>query len=431
MMHLNEQRKIHLLLLVCIHLYTTVSRPQAMASDYLDMPVGGAAPLDMPAIPPAAPVSSQPAQISTPVLNTGGATAPSEAEYTQEQTGIQGNWQKKRAWLLQANDLFAKEIDPLMTKIYANRNIFNAQFNSIDQALDDFYKEMGFEQGKLQELFSSIERYLNKKREEQLALLLTSKESMSLSERDYSLKTDDVETSIKDLHARLEQLRLDMKSIEDIDSSLSMRLKKLDAEIANAVQEEAAARKIIDTIWHVIDDRKARDLFYDLQNKSVEKIKAIHNYLSNDLLNDFTSVITNAQNQIDRVKREYQQLEQDGIIIKDRSSRVEKIKKEQQAALALEKKALQEAEILRVKRAEQQAQRKPLQQSWYARIILFFSSLWENILALFHATPQPVKKIKPAQQPSTELPPPPAPSFDHADEKLEKAPPELPAIPLS
>ena len=110
---------------------------------------------------------------------------------------------------------------------------------------------------------------------------------------------------------------------------------------------------------------------------------------------------------------------------------VEKIKKEQQAALALEKKALQEAEILRVKRAEQQAQRKPLQQPWYTRIILFFSSLWDNILALFHATPQPVKKTKPAQQVSTELILPPAPSFDHADEQFEKAPPELPAIPLS
>ena len=384
---------------------------------------------DMMASPAAdfSPAAQQSELAKQPQMN---ASSADTLNYPQEKIGIQGNWQKKRAWLTQAHDLMNKEIVPLIEKIYAARNNFNQQFNMVDQALDDFYKEMGFEQGKLQELFKSIDRYLDKKRQEQLAELLTSKDNLSLSDREYALKTEEVETTVKNLHARLEQLRLDMKSIEDIDNSLAMRLKKLDTEIENATQEETTARTILDTLWHIIDDRKARELFYELQNKSFEKIKSIESYVSNDLLNDFSAVIATAQNQIDRVSKEYTQLEKDGIVIKDRSTRVKKIKEEKNKNKEEEKKALEEAAILRVKQ-EQKIPKKAPESSWYERITFFFSYLWESCLTLFKAAP-PVKKTKPlAADPQSNLTPPAPKPFDQRKSKEEEPLPPLPEIPLS
>lgn len=275
-------------------------------------------------------IVQQPPQLPPPQLpqQTPHVIAPSqqggpETVDSIEKIGLQGNWLKKREWLIKTHEA-TQEIQDLVTQAEQARKLFMDAFNDIDNALDAYYEQFGLEQGKINKLFDSINRYLSKKTQKEISAVAG--ENKEKIDPEIQEKIESIQNSIQPLKQQLEQLSLDMKSIEDLDNSLASRIKRVDEQM-NIINDEAQrARDIAQELWDIIDHNKAREKYYEVKLAIYEKVKNIQLYLKDDLFNDFQAVIQTIKAQITKTQDQITKLESDGIFIKDRAQKVKEEK---------------------------------------------------------------------------------------------------------
>ena len=186
-------------------------------------------------------------------------------------------------------------------------------------------------------------------------------EDEEVSDSYYDYKIEEIEDEVKDLMRDLEQLGLDMKSIEELDASVGKRIEKVDEHISLAMENAKKAYEMSEEMWRFIDHKKAEKRFYDIRVLH-EQEKARYIYIDDDLTHDFDNVITSIKNQIERVKNEMQDLEGRGLIIKHRSQRLTKIKEEKR------KKEL-EKELKGKPQERRRRAKRVVEQTWYQTII--------------------------------------------------------------
>ncbi len=374
------------------------------------------APASMPTQAPA-PASTSPAPvvIPAPVSTEGPETIDSS-----EKIGYQGNWLKKREWLIKANDVL-NEIIEVANQTEPTRKLFMEKNNAIDAALDAYYKQLGLDQGKVQELFDGILRYLDKKRKKDLATLIPKEGEQK--DPELQAKIDVLEEAAKLSKQKLEQLKLDMKSVEDLDKSLAERLKRVDEQV-NVIQEDVTkAQNQVNELWDIIDHHKARTIYYELKNNILEKIKSIQQYLKEDLLNDFDAVSETIKQQIAKTQDDTKKLEEEGIFVRDRARRVKELKLKE---IQLGKEAAEEA----AKQPSVPEKQKP-PQTWretlYAKTKLIITKFigavlnaWSSLTQWISgkaSTPQPslpttITPVTPSPQPPAPITTPPAPTSE-------------------
>lgn len=268
-------------------------------------------------VQPTAQAQQQPANVMAPA-----AQAPETVEPI-EKIGTQGNWVKKREWLIKAHEV-TNEIQEIVAQTEVVRKSFIDAYNEIDVTLDKYYQELGLGDGKIQGLFDNIKRYLEKKQKKEKSLL----GAVGDEKPDPVLqaKIDSIDEAIKPLKQQLSQLKLDMKSIEDLDRSLTDRIKRVDEQIGVMQDLATSAKNTALQMWDIIDHNKARENYYDLKLSTLEKIKASNSYLKEDLFKDFESVIGTIKTQITRTQDQIKKLEADGLFIKDRAQRIKEFK---------------------------------------------------------------------------------------------------------
>ncbi len=287
-----------------------------------------------------------------------------------EKVGTQGNWVKKREWLkcsLEVND----EIQNLVSQIKQSKSSFVNKITSADNQLDDFYRQIAFKQGELQSIFEGLLNYLDKKRKQRIAQVKASGEQEGVTS-EMEVKIDIVEDEIKNLKNQLDQFKLDMKSIEDLDHCLENHLKKLDEQIEVAQSDASAAKQLVDDIWNMIDDKKARLAYYELKGNILEKIKTIKNYVQTSLLYNLDSVIATIRNQINQVRNDIANLESNGFIIKNRAKRLEQLK-------------LQELDALKAGQAVEKTTIKKEKTSGQGTIYNFFVGIAASVYKLYRS----------------------------------------------
>ena len=172
-LHNHVTYSLAILALSSSHIFCAEPTPNAIPP--LPAPVPSPSPVPTPAglpatppamtgTPPAVPIPTAPAAIPGPT--TPGLPMDTTTQLP-EQIGIQGNWVKKKKWLIAAQEV-SNEAQNLLLQLENLRKTFNQNYDAIDKQLDDFYQNNGIEQGGIKELFSSIHRYLEKKRKEKV-----------------------------------------------------------------------------------------------------------------------------------------------------------------------------------------------------------------------------------------------------------------------
>jgi hypothetical protein len=310
---------------------------------------------------------------------------PDTLSIPEDKIGFHGNWLKKKDWLLRANQI-SREIRDLSVEIQGLKASFGEKYNVIDDELDDFYKQLGLEQGKVQEFFASLEKYLQKRKQKELDKL-GSKEDLGKMERsklrDYTVSVELLEEEIKKHKTELSQLKLDMSSIEELDKSLTDRLKKLDEQVASAVEESSKTKDLVKEMWQMVDDKKARERYYMIRGDILEKLKSSQNYLKNDLMQNFESVVSTIKKQIALSKESIERLENQGLILKDRAKKVEEIKlvELEKAAKAKQKEDEEEETRIQNELLRKKIKKKPV--SWSAKSYDFWTSFVAWIVSPF------------------------------------------------
>lgn len=303
-----------------------------------------------------------------------GTTFHAGPETSDAETGTQGNWRKKKDWLkktIEKND----SIQDAVADIQKFRNTFLNKFESIDLTLKNFYRETGFEEGKIASLFEEVAKEIEetkKKTKELFSSSLSqidgqSKEEIEKIKSQY-LDTYSIEEKFKGYQNNLSQLQLDTQSIIDLDKSIRERLNKADEKIQTMQKESQEAQELSKKIWFVIDDLKARDIFYKVKGID-DKTKVLQNYIKKDLTRDLDSVSTTIKQQIKKTNISIKNLENQGIVIKNRAEYL--AKKEKAKRDKLEKQKKEASEQTRTKR-----KRKPKQASW-------FTEIWNTIKYIF------------------------------------------------
>lgn len=296
--------------------------------------------------------------------------APETLKYSEQEIGVQGNWRKKVLRLREAldkNDALQKasaEAQQFKPKYYE-------KFKTVDTQLDTFYRISGFEKEKLDTLFQGIEKYLDKtqkKVKKLFSVTLSDVEGIIKKEAEQIRKqhTDmfSIEEEFKTKRNSLDQLKADIKIIQDLDAALRERLKILDLHLENARAEADNAQTLSKKIWYVIDDLKAKDIYYKI-NTMCENVKNIKQYVTVELFNDFESMLGKTKEHIDSTNTNIKKLEDYGIFVKNRTERVEQERKRQVDILKQEKLA----EALAEKKKKEQ------EQSWFTKI-------WEKIKSI-------------------------------------------------
>lgn len=327
-------------------------------------------------------------------------TSANTVDLPDKEIGVQGNWMKKKEWLKKAYELY-DQIQKLGIDIQSSRSIFNQKFNNIDDELDQFYKNYGIQQGKLDEVFASVTKFIEKKKQQELAALASERQQDKILERDYKTRIEEVEALMKNHKAQLDQLRFNMKSIEELDQSISERMKRLDEQIDNALQLINQGNTTINAMWYIIDDTIARTRYYELINNVQAPLQAIHAYLTIDLQQDFDQVIGTIRQCIAKVLDETRQLESVGFVLKNRAPRLEEIRA--QVKLEREKALLaqQEAEKKRQEELElKKRAKKEIPHPWWKRTLSLISTIFSNLYAMLVGTDAPApqnNKVNTAQ----------------------------------
>lgn len=358
---------------------------------------------------------------------TGFSSGADTMSASEEKIGVQGNWVKKKDWVIKLNEANA-EIQDLAVTISGHRKTFNNKFYTADGMLESFYKDLGQQQGKIAELFDNATRYLDKKKKKDIAQLTTQNDIQEQGQkREQLIKIEVVEQRINVLKNELEQLKLDMKSIEELGNSMDDRMKKVDEAIKMAIDEAASAQITTDESWQIIDDKKVRLKYYELHGRSLEKLKTIDGYLRNDLSKDFDDVINTIKTQIEKIQTSIKQLEEKGLIIKNRAHRIEELKLSQLKEFK-DKQMAEEEELRRLATGKRTELAKPWYARWYNTFVNMIRTTIGYVTELFGGTSRTKTIAKTQPQESINPPSLPLPGST-TPEQLPSQQAQIPTLP--
>lgn len=239
----------------------------------------------------------------------------------------QGNWLFKKIWWERAEERYEK-IRLLVDAIWNSRTEFFRKHRELNRdILDSFYVNVGITQGDLQTMINDIIEQFEKQREEE--------GDLNEEEREEYEKIATEQESLK-------QLKMDVDSIAYLDHELDKALETLMKQINDARALEDQAWKNFKEIAHILNDSKARELYYMIEG-AARNIKNISTYIERDFLTHFDMLIDKTKEHIEHVNESIQALKEKGITFKSQAEQA-MLQREQEKQQAEEEATEQEEE---------------------------------------------------------------------------------------
>lgn len=238
-----------------------------------------------------------------------------------------GNWLLKRVWWEKTEDVY-EQIKEVFNKVMDTRMQFISERNKLDRELDIFYGEMGIEQGPLHDILSHAQDLMEKEKQEQG--YLDKKEQAFVKK---------LEGKSRDL----EQLKLDVKAIQEIDGKIDEALDTLFKQIDVCNQYEQKAWENFKEIARELNDKEARKLFYDTQGlyKDIQTVQA---YITGEFSAYFAQTVQSAREHTAKISSQINGLKKEGI---DLIKEAEILEKDEAPALKKEEDPKPEQKIVK------------------------------------------------------------------------------------
>ena len=120
----------------------------------------------------------------------------------------------------------------------------------------------------------------------------------------------------------LKQLKQDIVSIANLDHAIDDALGTLMNQINRVRQYERQAWENFKEIAHILNDTKARELYYMIEG-AARNIKNISTYIEQDFFNHFAKLIEDATKHINRVQNQIEGLKEKGVSFKRQTELLE------------------------------------------------------------------------------------------------------------
>ena len=230
-----------------------------------------------------------------------------------------GNWLLKRVWWEKIEEVY-ELIKKTFNDIMNVRMSFVSQRNRLDRELDIFYGQMGLEEGPLSELIDHGLQLLKQEKNSQQGLLNKEQEKFL--------------AIVQGKERDLEQLKLNIKALQELDKKLDQALDTLFQQIDIANQYEQKAWETFKEVARELDDKAARKSYYETEGL-LKDIKNIHSYLTGEFSNYFSQAIQSSQSHSEMITSQMQALKNSGVDLKKIAEELEQAQKAEEA----EKKA--------------------------------------------------------------------------------------------
>jgi hypothetical protein len=271
----------------------------------------------------------------------------------------EGNWLQKRIWWERAKDKY-KECRDAYEAIFASRMTFFEKKSDIEKTiLNPFYREIGLEQAELRDTLNVLVEDVEREREETGFLDEKEREFLDML---YKSKKD------------LEQLKLDIDTIDDIDLHIDKAVNTLNGKINEAHRFEQSAWQEFEAITRELSDKNAYERYYVIDGLH-KNLKELKKYIDSEFSRYFDGLVQAVKDKTERAKKEIQELKDRGINLKEQHSLLvaeEQTDEKEQARIA-EQKAAEAA-----KKAAQTAQGGFFSKILGA-VINFFKAIWNAL----------------------------------------------------
>ncbi|MFT6765721.1 MAG: hypothetical protein ACJAZS_000607 [Alteromonas naphthalenivorans] len=258
-----------------------------------------------------------------------------------------GNWLLKRVWWEKTEDVY-EQIKEAFNKVMDTRMQFISDYNKLNRTLDIFYSEIGIEQGPLRDLLSHAQDLMEKEQKEQGYL--------NKKEQAFVFK-------IKGKERDLEQLKLDVKAIQELDSKLDEAFEVLFKQIDVCNKYEQKAWNNFKEIARELNDKEARKLYYDTEGlyKDVQKVSQ---YISGAFATYFNQTIQSAHDHTAKISSQMNALKHEGI------------------DLVKEAEVLEKDEVPEPKKDDKKTKSKPVKKGWWYRLGERFGKFIDKVIDL-------------------------------------------------
>lgn len=275
-----------------------------------------------------------------------------------------GNWLEKRIWYQKGEQLF-EVIRTNLQKASDLRMKFVHEVNQIGHKIDDFDEAMGFEKGEIDEML--------------IAVLQDLANQEQIRGGDLSSSERNIKSKVQVEQKHFEALSKDLKLIGDLDEQIDKTMMKAFKEIDTCRGLETRAWNNFKEIGQELDDKKARVLYYEMENfhKNIEQKMT---YLQNNLLPYLQNqLVSKVDETIGQIKTAIQAFDSKGLSLKNI------LKKDEQGDFLILKQRdeVQDQEMQKAKMAVE-AQAKVESSSWFCRVWCFLVSLIHPVAAKLH-----------------------------------------------
>jgi len=362
---------------------TSSISPVIEQSKNIELPKSTLGSIITPVIPPIIPPvviapEETPKIVSSPTIVTAKAQQPENKESEQVQLEVTnvheitsdgldtlhinsgGNWLEKRIWYKKAEDLF-ESIRSSVQKSSDIRMKFIHEVNQIGHQIDEFYKTINFQKGQIDELLQAVIREIAIEQEVRSG-------DLSSSERD-------IKVQIQAEQKQFEVLGKDLKLVDDLDEQIDKTMMKSFKEIDSCRALETRAWNNFKEIGLELDDKKARVLYYEMENFGKNIDQKIE-YLQSNLLPYLQNQLVNKVNQtMDQIKTTVQGLQSKGLELQSLLQKDEQedflILKKMQAEVKAAEQMIQDAHeaVAKASVAEEKRSEQLNSDSFYMRII--------------------------------------------------------------
>lgn len=207
----------------------------------------------------------------------------------------QGNWLYKRVWWERAEAKFER-IREVVGKIMEVRTGFFAKRAELDKnVLDPFYIKIGMSQGELQEILTEM----------------VSKADRLLD----SESNDRVQEKLEEEKRTLESLQKQVQVVVTQDEEVEKAILMLVEQITKVRSIEQQAWQDFKAIARVLDDRKARELFYKV-DAAWRNVKELQQYIEQTFAGSFDALVEKVKKEVEKVNQEMNALKETGAKLK-------------------------------------------------------------------------------------------------------------------
>ncbi len=242
---------------------------------------------------------------------------------TVDSKSSSGNWVYKNYWWRKIEEVYG-DIKEVLNKVMTSRMIFFTQRNEVDKELDRFYQQVGLEQGQLEDILNVGLELMDKEQKEQGFL--------NAKERAFFDK-------IKDRKRQLEQLKADVKAIEELDNKIDEAIDIVLKQGDVCSKYEQQAWEIFKSVARELSDKEAQKQYYVTQTL-LDDTHKVNEYLVGDFTRYFQQMVQSVKEHTQSIVAQLTALDKEGISFKkeleifereDEASEKEELEKKRKA----------------------------------------------------------------------------------------------------